>query len=107
VTGVLDKLDQVKIKEAAAHIAKSLNRDVLLSFLDAIYQDPEEWWVQWHLHGGMGLRNYLREGGFGEEDLGVENLDDVYLPLFYKGLAMAAYQMIEQGNREEDEETRL
>jgi hypothetical protein len=32
-----------------------------------------------HLGFGMGIRNLLRRGGFGEEQLGVHNLDDVYV----------------------------
>lgn len=34
-----------------------------------------------HFRFGMQVRNTLRTGGFGEEYLGVHNLDCVYLPL--------------------------
>lgn len=30
---------------------------------------------------GMGVRNALREHGFGEEPFGVRNLDNIYVPL--------------------------
>jgi hypothetical protein len=37
--------------------------------------------VGWHFRGGMEVRNLLREGGFGEEELGIENLDFIYARL--------------------------
>lgn len=37
--------------------------------------------VGWHFRGGMAIRNLLRDGGFGEEDLGIENLDYIYTRL--------------------------
>lgn len=91
---ILHTLDQKKVVAAADYIAKATDRETLLSFLNAIYEDPESWWVQWHLHGSMGLRNYMREGGFGEKDMGVENLDDIYLPIFYKALTKRAMEFI-------------
>jgi hypothetical protein len=44
------------------------------------YADPE-WWVGGHFHWGMAIRNRLRSGGFGEKELGVDNLDDYYIGL--------------------------
>lgn len=34
-----------------------------------------------HFSFGMGVRNLLRQGGFSEVMLGVQNLDDYYVPL--------------------------
>lgn len=35
----------------------------------------------YHMGWGMGVRNALREHGFGEEPFGVRNLDNIYVPL--------------------------
>lgn len=36
---------------------------------------------RWHFEQGMAVRNFLRDNGFGEKDLGVDNLDDVYIEI--------------------------
>ena len=46
-----------------------------------IKENPTEWWVGHHFGWGMGIRNLLRENGHGEKELGVDNLDDHYIPL--------------------------
>ena len=33
---------------------------------------------RWHFSGGMNVRNHLRKNEFGEEFLGIDNLDDTY-----------------------------
>ena len=35
----------------------------------------------WHFYGGMAIRNLLRKNSFGEEALGIENLDFIYTRL--------------------------
>ena len=71
------------------------------AIVDAWKRDPDEWWAAcggerivdkdgrtydglpqpFHLREGMALRNLLRAGGYGERELGVDNLDDVYIGL--------------------------
>ena len=41
----------------------------------------EDWWIGYHFGWGMGIRNLLREKGFGEEYFGIHNLDDIYINL--------------------------
>ena len=48
---------------------------------EAIDEHPQCWWVSRHVTWGLGIRNELRENGHGETDLGVHNLDDVYVGL--------------------------
>lgn len=43
--------------------------------------DPRGWWAPHHFRGGMALRNRLRDAGYGERELGVTNLDNVYVQL--------------------------
>lgn len=40
-----------------------------------------DWPAGYHLGWGMGVRNALRQHGFGEEQFGVRNLDNIYVPL--------------------------
>lgn len=44
-------------------------------------EDPEYWWAPYHLFWGMGVRNKLRDEGFGEDDFGIHNLDNIYVEL--------------------------
>jgi len=37
------------------------------------------WYMPYHFTWGMTVRNLLRENGFGEREMGVENLDDFYI----------------------------
>ena len=53
---------------------------------DAAKKDPQTWWAEYHLTWGMGVRNLLRRKGYGEADLGVSNLDDVYVGLIEESL---------------------
>ena len=48
---------------------------------EAIEGNPDHWWVSRHVTWGMRVRNELRKHGYGEEVLGVDNLDDVYVGL--------------------------
>ena len=40
-----------------------------------------DWWVAFHMSSGMQVRNHLRENGFDEAELGIKNLDNVYVHL--------------------------
>lgn len=44
-------------------------------------EDPRGWWAPHHFQAGTALRNRLREAGYGEGELGVTNLDNVYVEL--------------------------
>lgn len=45
---------------------------------EAIARDGEHWNIPYHLWWGMSVRNFFRQQGFGEKELGVDNLDCVY-----------------------------
>ena len=42
--------------------------------------DPT-WPAAYHMDWGMGIRNALRQRGFGEVEMGVANLDNIYVEL--------------------------
>lgn len=70
--------------------------------------DPDEWWAAcggervvdkdgrsyadfphpFHFREGMSIRNLLRMNGYGERELGVDNLDDVYIGLIEEALGL-------------------
>lgn len=47
----------------------------------AVSNDPADWSTEYHFGWGMSIRNLLRANGFAEADMGVQNLDNVYVPL--------------------------
>lgn len=51
-------------------------------------RDLQEWWAAHHFGWGMDVRNLLRRHGFGEEELGVGNLDDVYVGLVEEAIKL-------------------
>lgn len=57
-------------------------------FKGYIADDPEKWYVidRWHFTGGMAIRNHMRSNGFGEKELGVSNLDDIYIEIIEEAL---------------------
>lgn len=52
--------------------------DVMRELMDG---DPENWWVGHHFMWGMWMRNQMRTHGFGEKEMGVNNLDDIYIEI--------------------------
>ena len=52
----------------------------------AIAEDGEHWNVPYHLGWGMGVRNFFRQEGFGEEFFCVDNLDCCYKFLIEAGV---------------------
>lgn len=46
-----------------------------------IENKDQNWPAAYHLHWGMGVRNDLRKAGFGEAEFGIQNLDNIYVPL--------------------------
>lgn len=51
------------------------------------FEEDKDWFVKGHHLGiGMGLRNLLRSAGFGEKELGVENLDDYYVDILIEAI---------------------
>ncbi len=62
-------------------LRKRLGKGVQQMVREAIKGNPQSWWVSRHSSWGMRIRNELRKNGFGEKELGVENLDNVYVGL--------------------------
>lgn len=73
-------LDTELIAPALMMLAEELS-DVRDEIIASAKADPEDWSTAYHMVWGMGIRNMLRDKGYGEEYFGVENLDDIYVPL--------------------------
>ncbi len=65
--------------ELVAAAVKLLQEKLADSFPDirkAMAADPQTWWVPYHFWAMMGVRNMLRQNGFGEKEFAIDNLDD-------------------------------
>jgi len=65
------------------------NKDIKF-FAKIIKNNPDGEWattitkdtpVPFHFSGGMGVRNYFRSNGCGEKELGINNLDNIYVSI--------------------------
>jgi len=86
-------------KEAAAEFLRNLFtkeqknqlREIMEGATDHFWTakiiDAREFPVSFHtLGGGMAIRNALRQNGFGENELGIENLDYIYAQLIERAV---------------------
>lgn len=73
---------------AVAFLRGYFSEDVDTSMLiqNAICNDPKDWWVGYHFHWGMAVRNLLRKHGYGEDQLKVTTLDDHYVSIVEEAL---------------------
>lgn len=95
---ILTKLDHEKecvsvvseaMKEKAAEFLRNHFSIVdKQSFRKLIEKGKDRWWYsEYHsLGGGMAIRNLLRNNGFGEKDLPIENLDYIYVKLLERAV---------------------
>lgn len=58
-----------------------LSRQMIDIVTEMIKKEPSEWWAGHHFGWGMSMRNLLRKNGFSEKEIGVDNLDDYYIPI--------------------------
>jgi len=81
----ISRVPEEKKEEAAAYLADIFDPDtivLLASWMETYGTDwPHKGRSGWHFVSGMQIRNLLREAGFGEEGLGIENLDYIYTRL--------------------------
>jgi len=62
--------------ECVQFLKVHLKRESIDKIRQAIDNDPQEWWTEYHFGYGMYIRNFLRDNGFGEKDFNIDNLDD-------------------------------
>ena len=62
-------------------LRKMWGKQVRQMIREAIEENPQRWWVSRHVTWGTRVRNEMRTHGYGEKELGVDNLDDVYVGL--------------------------
>jgi hypothetical protein len=79
--------DRAKVAAAVEFLRAAAWFADLETYRGRIEADPE-WWAASHFAGMMAVRNELRGAGFGEEDLGVDNLDDYAVGLVELALGL-------------------
>ena len=67
--------------KAVSFLRDWLSPSVRQQIREVINIKSPDWPSGYHLGWGMGVRNALREHGFGEKPFGVMNLDNIYVPL--------------------------
>jgi hypothetical protein len=67
--------------DAVDFLKKTFTNETKQKIRKAIVADPDDWAIPYHCGWGMAVRNCLRDGGFGEEYFGIDNLDDIYVGL--------------------------
>jgi hypothetical protein len=68
-------LDRAKALAAIEFLHSCFTPEVEKEIKEKATADPE-WWCEHHLFGMMAVRNALRAAGHGEQQLGIDNLDD-------------------------------
>lgn len=66
---------------AVRFLREWLSPMVRFQIRELVDKQSRDWPVAYHSFWGMGVRNALRDRGFGEDALGVLNLDNVYVEL--------------------------
>jgi hypothetical protein len=77
-----------EIKAPALEMLRTELNSVIPEIRAAHAAAPKDWYVQYHFHWGMAVRNLLREKGFGEEYFRIHNLDDIYVALVEEALGL-------------------
>jgi hypothetical protein len=71
-----------ELKDPAVRMLReAFPEDLKTQIRAEISADPNGWAAKYHFFWGMGVRNLLREKGFGEEYFPIWNLDDIYVSL--------------------------
>jgi len=73
--------ESAKWAAAVTFLREWLSPTVKQQVREVIRVQSPDWPAAYHMVWGMGVRNALREHGFGEKDFGVLNLDNVYIEL--------------------------
>jgi len=84
---IIAEYSSEKIEPAVAFLRQHLAA-VAVDVREAIRKDPEHWITPYHFGWGMGVRNALRTAGFDEAYWPIWNLDDLYVALVERALAV-------------------
>ena len=81
------ELAEAAVKAVGIWLEDNDQRGHILKLMDQYRMSVTPWWAPgFHMGPGMDLRNHLRQSGFGETELGVRNLDNVYLEMVEKAM---------------------
>ena len=84
----LKNLSQDNRQKMIYYLRVKLPEDFKEELIKKIKNDPKEWYLNsdlnmmpFHFNHGMAIRNLLRSGGFSEEKIGIDNLDNIYVEI--------------------------
>lgn len=70
------------ISQKEAALEQGDTPEPMMQILARMMQEqPNDWNIGLHFGWGMAMRNLLRSNGYGEQELGIGNLDDYYAAL--------------------------
>ena len=78
---IFAELDVEKRKAAVLYLCEVIPEDMRCQIAELVKRTPRTWWGLHQRILGTHVRKELRKNGFGEEFMGVENLDDVWVEL--------------------------
>jgi hypothetical protein len=89
-----EDLENLKVEDELkiiSYLRDNLNDTYKKELEGRIKNNPKGWVYEgspqpFHFNEGMHLRNLIRNGGFNEEYLGIENLDNIYAYLIKRAL---------------------
>ena len=70
-----------KWSQAVTHLRAWLTPNVQQQIRELVNIKSTDWPAGYHSFWGMGVRNELRQAGYGEQEFGVMNLDNIYIEL--------------------------
>jgi hypothetical protein len=74
-------MNQEKRAECINWIKTSFPMRMKREIKEAMNREPDRWWIGAHFGWGMWCRNQMRSHGYGEQEMGVDNLDDYYVDM--------------------------
>lgn len=85
----LREADPALVDRAVAKLQATLTKDDVEALRELHEGNPATWWAQygWHFHGGMSVRNVLREA-VADAELPSGNWDDFYVPVLEVALGV-------------------
>jgi hypothetical protein len=75
------RFSQARKDPAIAALREGLPEPTKIQIREAVKDDPWDWFLPYHFHWGMDVRNLLRQKGFGEDYWPVASLDNIYVLL--------------------------
>ncbi len=92
-------VSEEKKRAAAEFLSNELPKDVKIKIKEMIVASKNRYWFAGlHFTTGMQIRNMLRQNGFSEKEIGIENLDYIYCKLLERAIVGSEINREEENN---------